>query len=137
MRSSTKGITAAIIILSIFFAGCHRGGSETKQVTPEEAKKNAEIEKTQPHLAPTALGSVERISLAVEALRYAGAKRYPFDSSGDFVWGRPVASFQEALPGDILQFRNAVFQGKRWISKRHPPLMRKQPASWAPRPWTT
>jgi hypothetical protein len=57
-------------------------------------------------------------SLAVEALRYAGAKRYPFDRSGDFVWGRPVASFKDALPGDILQFRNAVFHGKRWISKR-------------------
>jgi hypothetical protein len=51
-------------------------------------------------------------------LRSAGAKRYPFDPSGDFVWGRPVASFKEALPGDILQFRNAVFQGKRWITKR-------------------
>jgi hypothetical protein len=58
------------------------------------------------------------LSLAVEALRYAGAKRYPFDPSGDFVWGRPVASFKEALPGDILQFRNAVFEGKRWITKR-------------------
>ena len=58
------------------------------------------------------------LSLAVEAVRYAGAKRYPFDPSGDYVWGRPVASFKEALPGDILQFRNAVFQGKRWISKR-------------------
>lgn len=58
------------------------------------------------------------ISLAVEALRYAGAKRYPFDPGGDYVWGRPIASFKEALPGDILQFRNAVFQGKRWITKR-------------------
>ena len=58
------------------------------------------------------------ISLAVEALRFAGAKRYPFDPSGDYVWGRPIASFKEALPGDILQFRNAVFQGKRWITKR-------------------
>ena len=58
------------------------------------------------------------ISLAVEALRYAGAKRYPFDPSGDYVWGRPVATFKEALPGDILQFKNAVFQGKRWITKR-------------------
>jgi hypothetical protein len=58
------------------------------------------------------------LSLAVEALRSAGAKVYPFDQSGDYVWGRPVASFKEALPGDILQFRNAVFQGKRWITKR-------------------
>ena len=58
------------------------------------------------------------ISLAVEAVRFAGAKHYPFDPSGDYVWGRPIASFKEALPGDILQFRNAVFQGKRWITKR-------------------
>jgi hypothetical protein len=58
------------------------------------------------------------LSLAVEALQHAGAKRYPFPPSGDFVWGRPVASFKEALPGDILQFRNAVFDGKRWITKR-------------------
>ena len=64
------------------------------------------------------VGNGDCLSLAVEALRYAGAKRYPFDPSGDFVWGRPVASFKEALPGDILQFRNAVFQGKRWITKR-------------------
>src|SRR5262249_45759506 len=42
------------------------------------------------------------LSLAVEALRYAGAKRYPFDPGGDYVWGRPGASFKEALPGDIL-----------------------------------
>ncbi len=58
------------------------------------------------------------LSLAVEAVRYAGAKHYPFDPSGDYVWGRPIASFKEALPGDILQFRNAVFEGKRWITKR-------------------
>jgi hypothetical protein len=64
------------------------------------------------------VGDGQCISLAVEALRYAGAKRYPFDPNGDFVWGRRVASFKEALPGDILQFRNAVFHGKRWITKR-------------------
>jgi hypothetical protein len=64
------------------------------------------------------VGDGQCTSLAIEALRFAGAKRYPFNPSGDFVWGRPVASFKEALPGDILQFRNAVFQGKRWITKR-------------------
>jgi hypothetical protein len=58
------------------------------------------------------------LSLAVEALRFAGAKRYPFDPGGDYVWGRPVASFKDALPGDIIQFRDAVFEGKRWLTKR-------------------
>ena len=57
-------------------------------------------------------------SLARAALRAAGARRFPFEGGGDFVWGEPVPSFREALPGDVLQFRDAVFQGKRWISKR-------------------
>lgn len=65
MRSMTRKVATAIIILSLGFAGCHKGGSEAKQVTPEEAKKNAELEKTAPHLAPTALGSIERLNLAV------------------------------------------------------------------------
>ncbi len=57
-------------------------------------------------------------SLATEALRHAGAKRFPFDPGGDFVWGRPVESFREALPGDVVQFRDAVFKGKSYVSSR-------------------
>ncbi|HYJ47480.1 MAG TPA: hypothetical protein VEV81_12780 [Pyrinomonadaceae bacterium] len=67
MSKTTKLFAAAILILSLIFAGCHKGGSEAKQLTPEEAKKNAELEKTAPHLAQTALGSVERINLSVSA----------------------------------------------------------------------
>ncbi|HKP13170.1 MAG TPA: hypothetical protein VJZ91_13715 [Blastocatellia bacterium] len=64
-RTKTTLATAIIFLCSLTFAACHKGGSEAKQVTPEEAKKNAELEKTQPHLAPTVVGSVERINLAV------------------------------------------------------------------------
>lgn len=64
------------------------------------------------------VGDGQCTSLASAALREAGARRFPFAPSGDFVWGRPVSTFQEALPGDVLQFRNAVFEGKRWLSKR-------------------
>jgi hypothetical protein len=64
------------------------------------------------------VGNGQCTGLAIEAFKYAGAKRFPFVTSGDYVWGRPVSSFQEALPGDVLQFRNAVFQGKRWVSKQ-------------------
>ena len=56
-------------------------------------------------------------SLAVEALREAGAKRFPLENSGgDYVWGREIESFKEALPGDILQFRDAAFKGRRVLS---------------------
>lgn len=67
MSTTTKMLAAAIIIISVICAGCHKGGSEAKQLSPEETKKNAELERTQPHLAQTALGSVERISLAVSS----------------------------------------------------------------------
>ncbi len=61
----TRTLAIAIIFISLMAAACHKGGSEIKQVSPEEAKKNAELEKTAPHLAPTAIGAAERINLAL------------------------------------------------------------------------
>jgi hypothetical protein len=58
-------------------------------------------------------------TLAIAALDAAGAKCYPsVEPDGVLIWGRPIDSFKEALPGDILQFHNAVFQGKKWVTKR-------------------
>ncbi len=58
------------------------------------------------------------ITLAIEALRDAGARGFPLsDPKGDYVWGAPVAEFKDALPGDILQFRDAVFHGKRSVGR--------------------
>lgn len=58
------------------------------------------------------------ITLAVEALREADARRVSFrDLSGDYVWGELVPDFKDVLPGDILQFRDAVFQGQRSIGR--------------------
>jgi hypothetical protein len=59
-------------------------------------------------------------SLAVAALKEAGAQFYPtHEPSGDLTWGQPIESFKDALPGDILQFRDAVLQGKKFVSRRH------------------
>jgi hypothetical protein len=58
-------------------------------------------------------------TLAIAALKQAGATYYPaVEPDGALTWGQPVESFKEALPGDILQFHKAVFQGKKTISKR-------------------
>jgi hypothetical protein len=58
-------------------------------------------------------------TLAIAALRAAGARYYPqMEAGGDYVWGQPVDSFKESLPGDILQFHNAVFQGKKALPRR-------------------
>jgi hypothetical protein len=65
------------------------------------------------------VGNGECTSLAVEALRSAGARRTPLNrGDGDYVWGRPVASFRDAIPGDLVQFRDAVFRGKRRVTSR-------------------
>jgi hypothetical protein len=65
------------------------------------------------------VGNGECTTLALEAFKHAGARRFRFQGSeGDYVWGRPIDSFRAALPGDVLQFRDAVFEGKRWINKR-------------------
>jgi hypothetical protein len=58
-------------------------------------------------------------SLAIAALRDAGARSFPTGlADGNFIWGQPVDSFREALPGDVVQFRDAVYQGKAWVTKR-------------------
>jgi hypothetical protein len=58
------------------------------------------------------------ITLAIEALEAAGARRGSFrDPKGDFTWGDPVPEFKDVLPGDILQFRDAVFRGKRPVGR--------------------
>ena len=65
MKRMNRRVVIAIILSSLIFAACHKGGSEVKPGSPEEARKNAELEKTAPHLAPTVVGDVERINLAV------------------------------------------------------------------------
>lgn len=58
------------------------------------------------------------ITLAVKALEASGGKRSSFrEVNGDYVWGEPVTDLKDALPGDILQLRNAVFHGQRPIGR--------------------
>jgi photosystem II stability/assembly factor-like uncharacterized protein len=57
-------------------------------------------------------------TLAIEALEAAGARLYPPAASGDYVWGELVPEVKDALPGDILQFRDAIFKGKRKTGRR-------------------
>jgi hypothetical protein len=69
------------------------------------------------------VGDGSCITLAIRALANAGAKRFPLHrADGDYEWGRRVDRLEDALPGDVLQFRDAEFKGKkrlpgrRWIS---------------------
>lgn len=65
------------------------------------------------------VGDGSCVTLAVEALRSANAKRFRLNrADGDYVWGRRVDDFKDALPGDILQFRDAEFKGKKYLTRR-------------------
>jgi hypothetical protein len=70
------------------------------------------------------VGDGECATLAAEALAAAGAMRMgrDFPNPGDYVWGRQVAlleagrkgvtgSLDKVKPGDIIQFRDARFEG--------------------------
>ncbi len=61
----------------------------------------------------TRVGNGQCTSLIVEAYREAGARRPTREDEGSEVrWGEPVASFSDVRPGDVLTFRDAVFQGR-------------------------
>jgi hypothetical protein len=65
------------------------------------------------------IGDGECATLAVRALREAGAQRFSISREGDYVWGKLVRTIKpgnnaasEVLPGDIVQLRNALLVGK-------------------------
>ncbi len=60
------------------------------------------------------VGDGQCTSLAVEAYQHAGASlSRPFEPDGDFVWGEFVEKAPDVLPGDVLQFRDAVFKSRQ------------------------
>ncbi len=65
------------------------------------------------------VGRGECTDLVVAAFEACGARRFPpFGRDADFVWGQPVDDRDEVRPGDILQFRDAIFKGRRRVFRR-------------------
>jgi hypothetical protein len=65
------------------------------------------------------VGDGSCVTLARAALAHAGAVGEPLDdTNGDYVWGRRIEDFKDALPGDVLQFRDAKFKGRTYYSRR-------------------
>ena len=55
------------------------------------------------------------VSLATAALAAAGAREFPEsggDDPTDYVWGELIENPEKLLPGDVLQFRDALFEGR-------------------------
>ena len=59
------------------------------------------------------VGNGECTTLAIAALVAVKAKSpvdYKLPRAGDYVWGRAIDTFDEAQPGDILQFRDVKLE---------------------------
>jgi hypothetical protein len=106
-----------VVVGLIVFAAAGAMAAETKKA---DAKKKAPepppelnrkvLEFARKHEGEK-VGDGQCITLAIEALRAAGARQPPLRGREDFAWGREVPKLADALPGDILQFRDAVFKG--------------------------
>jgi len=108
----------AIWITSVLIAPGPAWSGDRPKASPPIPPLNAKVaEFARSHLGEP-VGDGICVTLAVEALRASGARRFPFVPSGDYVWGEPVLDLREVLPGDILQFRDAEFAGSRSLRGR-------------------
>ena len=97
----------------------------------EEKGNDRVVEFSEQHLGQK-VGNGECTTLASQALDYAGFKGSSgnFPNHGDYVWGRLVfmiegtetqpteqGKIEWIKPGDIVQFRNVLFQSKRGFVK--------------------
>lgn len=114
MRLASRSLAPLTLVITVaVFAGA---GPKSKTVLPPLNQKVLDFAREQ---LGKKVGDGECTSFAIEALGAAGARRLPLSRrDGDYVWGREVEAFRDALPGDVLQFRDAVLHGKRSLSRR-------------------
>lgn len=65
------------------------------------------------------VGDGQCTSLAFAAYRRAGARRFPpFGPEAEYVWGEYVEKADDVRPGDVLQFQDVIFKGRRRQTRR-------------------
>jgi hypothetical protein len=100
----------SVLILSAGSSGPAQKGAKTPELPPLNKKV---LEYAREHLGKK-VGNGQCTALADDALKAAGARGSSHrEPNADYTWGRRVESFKKVLPGDVLQFRSAVFEGKR------------------------
>jgi len=110
--------SALILLIVAASAGPGPGPGKKPEPPPPLPPLNARVADFARASLGKPVGDGVCITLAVEALRAAGARPAPFNiPSGDYVWGQPVEDIKDTLPGDLLQFRDAVFRGKRSLGR--------------------
>ncbi len=115
MVRTTFGVLSIVILGAAGVLGS--GPSESKKTADDLPPLNRKVVDFARERLGEKVGNGECTALASAALRSAGARHFGFHGNGgDYIWGRPIESFKDAMPGDIVQFRDAVFRGKARLS---------------------
>ncbi len=97
---------------------CHNGQKTRAKAEPVLPPLNEKVVTFAQENIGKKVGDGICITFAILALKEAGARPFPLDrADGDYEWGERIERFEDALPGDILQFRDAVFDGRRSLGK--------------------
>lgn len=111
-----RSLSGALIAMTLAGAAAAAKPPRRKVAAPTLPELNRKVLEFARSQVGNKVGDGECSTLARDALVSAGARVFPWERSGNFIWGRPVSGLAQALPGDIIQFRDAVFDGKAWVS---------------------
>jgi hypothetical protein len=107
-RAMVERFRAGSIVVVIVTLGGVAGAAPRAEPQAKVPALNAKVIEFAQAQRGKKVGDGSCLTLAVKALEHAGAVRYPLSrADGDYVWGRRIEQFRDALPGDILQFRDA------------------------------
>ena len=106
-----------VLIVAVFLIGPAPAFAEEK--APKLPPLNEKVVEFARDRRGQKVGDGSCLTLAIAALRASGGKVFPFNQpDANYIWGDLVDSPRDALPGDIVQFRDAEFKGKSWVTRR-------------------
>jgi hypothetical protein len=102
-------VVPAILVLATVFSGAFADPGKKPAQVPALNRKVLQFAREH---EGKKVGDGECWTLADLALKAAGANRPGTGAYGGFVFGRELKAGEKVLPGDVIQFRKARFQGK-------------------------
>ena len=119
MRSRNRCLTMALPMAALLLWGgqaVQAGGANrtAERGTPTTPVLNQKILRFANSNLNKKVGGGECTDLVGEAFEAAGARRFPpHGPDADYVWGTEIKDLKQVRPGDIIQFRDAVFTRRK------------------------
>lgn len=116
--STARWVRMTAILGFVCVAGAAAGAiahaDDAADAKPSGSSLNAQVLAFARGKLGEVVGNGQCTALVIEAYRQVGARRFrPRGPDDDFTWGERLESPAIAQPGDVLQFRDAVFKGRQ------------------------